>query len=148
MSTNIGNTTDPFYRYRRPKAIITTKFNKISITNLEEIATALHTKSSYILHYFKLKLSVPIGTKGEIQCNLNKDGIENVINQFIEEYILCEICKLPELFIQKDITSIAPEKSNKINQSNQSKVYFVCKACGHSVEIKENKMTKIFLKDN
>ena len=77
--------------------------------------------------------SVPITPKGEIKTNLNKNQIEDLINNYIEEYVLCKKCKYPELVIKKN--------------SNNNKIYYSCNACGHSENICENKFTKIIYKD-
>lgn len=128
---NIGDSVDPFYRYRRPLSIVENKTGKTIITNLDAIAKSLHTKSSYILYYIQLVKSIPVGTKSDIKTILTKTEIELLINSFINEYILCTVCKYPELVI---------------NQTGK-KLYFSCNACGNIMNIPENKFTKIIYKD-
>lgn len=131
MTTNIGNLDDPFYRYKRPMAQIDNKNGKTVITNIDIIAKSLHTKSSYMLYYIQLEKSTSI-TKGEIKMNLSKQEIEKLLNDFINKYILCNICNYPELIIQ---------------QSPNKQLYFSCNACGHTIDLPENKFTKIIYKD-
>lgn len=130
--TNIGDVIDPFYRYKRPVSVVEFKpNNKIIILNINEIAIALGTKPNYILYYIQLEKSAPITPKGEIKGKLTKDEIEGSINKFINEYVLCQKCLLPELDIK----------------GSRKQLYFLCRACGHSMDIKENKFTKIMYKD-
>ena len=131
MTTNIGDTNDPFYRYKRPLVTIENRINKTIITNIEELAKALHTKASYIMYYIQLEKSIPTTPKGEIKGAINKLDVENLVNTFIKHYILCKKCNYPELVIKK----------------NNNKPYFSCDACGNSVDVVENKFTKIIYKD-
>ena len=92
MITNIGNSIDPFYRYTRPIAIVINKTKSTVITNIENIAKALHTESKYILYYTKVVKSTSIAANGEIKMVLSKSQIEDIINNYIDEYILCKNC--------------------------------------------------------
>jgi len=130
-TVNIGNTDDPFYRYKRPVSIIENRSGKTIISNLENIAKALETKPSYILYYIQLEKSTTITPKLEIKIILTKLEIEYLLNKFINEYILCSLCKYPETIIKK----------------TGGKLYFSCKACGHAKNIPENKFTKKIYKD-
>lgn len=132
MSVNIGNVKDPFYRYTRPVSVVTHKSGKTTITNLLEIAKALQTNSLYILHYIKLKKSVAVTSSGDIKSVIHQKDIEELINEFIDKYILCSKCNLPETIIKS---------------TDKKKLYFCCNACGNVINIPENKFTKIIYKD-
>lgn len=131
MSVNIDNSVDPFYRYKRSEAKIENKSNKTIITNLNDVAKALHTKPSYILYYVQLEKSTVVTGKGEIKANLTKLEVEKLINDYVSRYILCAKCNYPELSIKAEGV----------------KLYFNCEACGHNVFIPVNKFTKIIYKD-
>lgn len=130
-TVNIGNSDDPFYRYRRPASICTVHSGTTFITNLEDIANSLHTKPAYILHFIKLKKSTPVTPKGGIKMVLTKSQVEELINQFIEQYVLCTLCAYPELVITR----------------SRKKLYFACQACGNPSEIPLNKFTKIIYRE-
>lgn len=131
-TVNIVNLDDPFYRYKRPYAISEYHGNKTTIiVNLEEIANALHTKASYILYYIQLAKSTSVNDKGEIKMIIPLKEIEKIINKFINEYIICTSCKLPELVIKK----------------MDGQLEFSCEACGHTKPLIKNKFTKIIYKD-
>jgi translation initiation factor 5 len=132
MSTiNIGTSVDPFYRYKRPVSMVENRTGKTIITNLNDISKALCTKSSYILYFIQLEKSTSVTDKGEIKMILTKSMIEDFINKYIEKFVLCNICKYPELAIK---------------QANKQ-LYFICNACGNTTEIPKNKFTKIIYKD-
>lgn len=128
---NIGESDDIFYRYKRPVAIIDIQSGKTIITNLNDIAQAINTKPSHILYFIQLEKSTSVTNKGEIKIILLKSVVEDLIEKYIAKYILCNICKYPEL------------ETKKINK----KLYFNCKACGNSKEVEKNKFTKIIYKD-
>lgn len=125
----IGKTDDPFYRYKRPVTIVKHLNNKTIITNLDSISKALNTNAAYILYYIQLQKSVPV-IKNEIKAIIPQPEIETLINEYIEQYILCDICHYPELIID----------------GTQTKLYFSCHACGYSKDIPKNKFTKIMYK--
>ena len=131
MTTNINNVIDPFNRYKRPSAIITIKNNKTTIQNIVEIAQSLHTKAPYIMYFIQLDKSVPTTAAGEIKSSMTKIDVENLLNAFIEKYIICKQCGLPELVIRKETKNL----------------YFSCDSCGKATDIAENKFTKIIYKD-
>jgi translation initiation factor 5 len=130
MSINIKNTNDPFYRYKRPISKISNKSGRTTIDNLKEIALCLKTKPHYILHYIKVTKSVPI-VKSDIKAILTHGEIEELLNKFISEYIICSLCHDPEYVINKD-------GKNLCNN---------CNACGNSILIPKNKFTNIIYKD-
>lgn len=127
---NIGESFDPFYRYKRPKSICDYNNGKTTIVNIEEIAKALHTKASYIIYYIQLYKSTPTN-KNEIKAVIPQTEIEGIINDYIEKYILCSVCRYPELVIHK----------------NKKDIEFRCQACGNTMPIEKNKFTKIIYKD-
>lgn len=130
--TIIGDSLDPFYRYKRPVSIVENKSGCTKVINLDDISRALHTESSYILHYIQLKKSIAAAKNGDIKTIILQNEIEKLLNEFINEYILCKKCGLPELHI---------EKTKKV-------LDFICDACGHSEKIPENKFTKIIYKNH
>lgn len=125
----IGDSNDPFYRYKRPVSIIKHTNNKTVIVNLDSISKALNTESAFILYYIQLQKSVPV-IKNEIKAIFSQPEIELLINQYIDQYVLCDICHYPEMVIMK----------------NQTKLYFSCHACGYSKDIPKDKFTKIIYK--
>lgn len=130
MSTNIGNSDDPFYRYKRPLAIVENRGKTTSIKNLDAISKSLDTKSNYLLYYIQLEKSTSV-TKGTINTILSSKQIEEMVNGFINKYILCKSCAYPELMIQED----------------GQKLFWKCKACGHHEEIPLDKFTKVIHRD-
>ncbi len=128
---NIGDSDDIFYRYKRPVSIVVIQSSKTVITNLDDIARALNTKISYILYFIQLEKSTSITNKGEIKTLLTKSIVEDLIGKFTEKYVLCNICKYPEL----------------VTKQTNKKLYFSCNACGNTKEIEKNKFTKIIYKD-
>ena len=125
MTTNIGgDKNDTSFRYKRP--IILTKIEgsgngiKTIIRNISDIAKALHIDVRYPTKYFGIEL----GANSDYDKKRNitiitgthqtKD-LESILEKFVSSYILCPVCKLPELRYKV-------KKSIKLS----------CDACGHS----------------
>lgn len=104
-----GDVNDPFYRYKREKIIIKYQKQYTCILNLMNISKQLiggPSKCSMINIVFesiikklKKKFNTSINVNDEqvnIRGNISLDSIENFLEEFIQKYILCPVCKLPE----------------------------------------------------
>ena len=111
---NIPSTVvDPKFRYKMPRmqVKIESKGNgiKTNITNLGDVAKHLCTNEQYILKWFgfeKASLTTfkEAGGKNNTQYIINGDFTEEelrkVLDKFIDKYICCPKCKLPEMHMQ------------------------------------------------
>lgn len=130
-TTSIGTSwaSDPFYRYKRPVAILSSTKKGTEITNLQEIAKSLRINPEYILHWIKIQKATSC-IKGMIRCEITVDEVEDILNELIEEIVLCDKCDYPEV-------TIVPNKKVLLKE---------CAACGNCVKLAENKYTKIVYK--
>ena len=122
---NIPRTVeDPHYRYKMP--ILTVKIEgrgngvKTRLPNIIEIAKALERDISYIMKFFELELGTKTINNGGYMLNGKHEPeiIADVLDRFIEKYILCGKCHNPE-------TVILAKKDN---------VRLKCKACGNRTQ--------------
>ena len=111
---NIPSTiVDPKYRYRMPKMQlkIESKGNgiKTNIVNLGDVATYLRTNAEYILKWFGNEKASQTtfkeaggknNTNYIINGDFNEEDLRKVLDKFIEKYICCPKCKLPEMHMQ------------------------------------------------
>lgn len=110
--------TDQFYRYKRDIIIIEYIHKngvQTKLSNIDVIAKQLKVDIKDITSYFKKKLGVSLIQNIRIQGQIELKVLENNLEKYIEKYILCKNCRLPEL--------------NDMD----------CKACGYS-NIKTNKV--------
>lgn len=112
LQVNIGGQShDTFCRYKRD-VIHTTLHHKhngrIQLNNIDIIAQQLHVKKKQLIKYLCKYLNLQIHNDLIHSAQVKNQEIENGINAFIEQYVLCSQCRLPEL--------------------NQEKV---CKSCGY-----------------
>ncbi len=131
MSVNISTESidDPFYRYKRPVAVVKNMKNNTTILNLDAIAKALNTQPKYILHWIKCNKSIAIN--GDvIKSKLSTDDIETLIDEFIAYMVCCRQCDLPELSFTHDPF-----------------LHSYCKSCGYNEDFLENKFTKFIYND-
>lgn len=109
MATKVNiprSVVDPNYRYSMPllEQRIEGKGINIHTTllNLDSVAKALRTNKDYILKFFGYELSIQVNNKnGDIYLNgeIQEEDVLKVLDKFIEKYILCAKCRLPEMFI-------------------------------------------------
>ena len=121
----INDIDDPFYRYKMQKLNVVHQKNKTIVDNIEKVCLDIAVPPQMLYSFFKKKFSVSM--------NLDKKGIlsttskityidfEKALREFIEEYVICKSCKLPELEIDN--------QKNKINR--------ICKSCSFSDSIKK-----------
>jgi translation initiation factor 5 len=123
-SVNIGGGDDAFNRYKMPAVVgkVEGKGNgiKTRIDNCENVAKALHRPPGYVCKFFGCEL-------GALTTINEDDGIyivngafedrvlQDAVKKFIELFVLCAKCKLPE-------TDMKVKKNGDIRQ--------VCNACG------------------
>jgi translation initiation factor 5 len=141
MTLNISNqskATDPFYRYKMPGLEIKNegKGKKTAIVNITSVADALKRPVNCILPFFQTKLGTSVTfdkkeSKAFIGGIFPAKVLQEYLQQYIEQFILCEKCQNPETLIT------ISKKGVKYN----------CQACGHSDIYKETKETKPVLKN-
>eukprot|EP00826_Nyctotherus_ovalis_P041943 TRINITY_DN4274_c0_g2_i28.p1 TRINITY_DN4274_c0_g2~~TRINITY_DN4274_c0_g2_i28.p1 ORF type:complete len:438 (+),score=180.52 TRINITY_DN4274_c0_g2_i28:165-1478(+) len=123
---NIPSTIhDPSYRYKMPKMNLKVegKGNGIAtnVTNLDEVAKSLRVPVAYPLKFFGIELGTLTKTKPDSYIVNGKHDIatlETTLNKFIEKYILCPVCKLPEikLKVKKDSISATCRSCGKVSK--------------------------------
>lgn len=102
----VENIDDFHYRYMMTKLHVIKQRNKTIVDNLAIVAADLDRNPSMIADYFKKRLSVSMTYKNDIlttTANIEYDQFETMLREFIEVYVLCNICKLPEtVFMIRD----------------------------------------------
>lgn len=107
--------TDLFYRYKMPQLQILYQKNFTILNNLADVSKALHVKSNDLIKYIANTIGTMFNTKKNSLSGVQDvKRISDIVIKFIETYVLCEVCGLPELVTDKDSKS------------------FVCNSCGHS----------------
>ncbi|KAF9364378.1 hypothetical protein BGX34_001692 [Mortierella sp. NVP85] len=119
-----GQSDDAFYRYKMPKLIskIEGKGNGIKtvVPNMSDIARALNRPTTYPTKYFGCELGA------QVKCDEKADRyivngahdaekLQQLLNGFIQKFVLCPSCGNPE-------TDIIVDKSSTIQM--------YCNACG------------------
>lgn len=111
-----------------------TKRNFICITNFNSIALSLKVPSAdLIIAFIRKKLSIQI-TERDGVCLITKDIntqlVVNALYEFIEYFVLCKKCRLPELDYLLD--------KNHLETS--------CRSCGHLSNVDNNSHTDKIIK--
>lgn len=90
---------DPFYRYQRRPLDVVRQRTMTSIKNLDDVADDIERDKELIILYYKTVFGTNFKKKdSEILTtkDITYDEFNNVLNDFIEYFVLCEKCRLPE----------------------------------------------------
>eukprot|EP01124_Arcella_intermedia_P005539 TRINITY_DN1327_c0_g1_i1.p1 TRINITY_DN1327_c0_g1~~TRINITY_DN1327_c0_g1_i1.p1 ORF type:complete len:189 (+),score=47.85 TRINITY_DN1327_c0_g1_i1:70-636(+) len=115
------NNIDPFYRYTMP-ALLTRvegrgKMIKTVLVNLSDVAIALERSPEYILKFIGYELSTAVESKNNrfvVSGSRNSEELYEILDGFIEKYVLCSHCGLPETDMD----------------TSKDYIYLYCRACG------------------
>lgn len=101
---------DPFYRYKRDISIIVIQGQFYHFTNFSKICKQLKCDQKQMLKFISKILCQPVleDKLGGLKLKSLPIPIEDVIEKFIDKYVLCGKCDLPELTDER-----------------------ICKCCGH-----------------
>lgn len=92
---------DPFYRYRRPiLSVKPGKANTTILTNIDDVAKAIARSPREIVSYFKTSLGTS-GNDNSLKGSFSSAQLEDLLEEFIEENVLCPTCGNPETFFDK-----------------------------------------------
>lgn len=126
---------DPAYRYKMHRLILKKEKNKSCITNLHEIVMDIKIPNQeLIVSFFKKRLSLSITGKGDrvlITSDVSQQTLQNTLYEFIEYFVICKRCRLPELSYML----------------TKNKLGTCCCSCGYDGTIDENHYTIKIIKD-
>lgn len=134
---NIPRTVnDQFYRYQMPEINITHERGvKTTFNNLQKIAKSLKCLPIHISKYFEYHIGVQCVSKNDTYCFNgihDRQLLSKHLDTFIERFILCQKCRLPEIRISKTLTKIKK----------------TCNACGDKEFILPNTKFERFMYNN
>lgn len=101
---NIRDCEDAFERYKMPELSLRFKhqgqYNSTFITNITELSKSLHISIDAIVKFFGNALNTQckiINGELSLKGNFTKNTLKETLREFINLYILCKNCNLPEL---------------------------------------------------
>ena len=122
---------DPNYRYMMETLIFQKEKTKTCIINLDNIAKNIKVPNAgVIVSFFKARLSIAIAIKKGRVIISNDTDIEKIrqaLYEFIEYYVLCPKCKLPEVIYE----------FNK-----KGDLFTNCNSCGNIHGVEQNRYTE------
>jgi translation initiation factor 2 beta subunit (eIF-2beta)/eIF-5 len=123
MKVNIPKLNqDTFFRYKRDEIeikVLNTNGGNTELSNIKTISEQLGDDIELIIKYIKKKINTNITKKNNtyiINKIITKNEIEDILEEYIELFILCKSCLNPEF-------SKTKTKKEEIR---------ICKACGTS----------------
>jgi len=95
---------DPFHRYQRDVIQISPgKANTTIINNLETIALQIDRSINEMCNYMKKKTGTNVFIKNNettLKGSFTREQLDQLIEEYIEANVLCDVCGNPETFIQ------------------------------------------------
>jgi translation initiation factor 2 beta subunit (eIF-2beta)/eIF-5 len=95
---------DPFFRYKMDAPIIKHEGGgngkKTRISNIESIAEQLHRTPEEIIRFLGVELSTTskyIENSAILNGHMRQDDLNSSINKYIETFVICKKCRLPEI---------------------------------------------------
>lgn len=111
IKVNIDGSDDIFYRYKMLQLEVKhtgkDKMLKTIFPNIVKVAETLHTKPELIVAYIGYEMSRSFIDKSEymsISGHLNAQTLSKYVGKYIETFIICKKCQLPEL--EYDLTKL------------------------------------------
>lgn len=121
----VNDINDSFYRYKMEKLNVIAQKNKTIIDNIKKVCDDIAVSPIMLYKFFKKRFSVSMNMDKNYVLSTTKkityDEFEKVLREFIEKYVLCKQCKLPEL-------NYTIEKNKTIR---------ICKSCSFTDCIKK-----------
>lgn len=96
---NKKNDDDIYFRYKMHKPVLLEQKNNKIFDNLDIICKDINRDNKILIKYFKTKMGISIIYKNNkiiIPKNVTLDQIMETLYEYIEKYVLCPACKLPE----------------------------------------------------
>lgn len=131
---NINNSTDPFYRYKREKAIVKDETYRTVLVNFVNICTSIEKEPSVVASFIKYKLNNNVTMKKDIwfiNSKVNGVIIDQTIDEFINLFVICPKCEIPE--------------TNFITDAKKQEIQLVCRSCSNIHIIANNFGNKKYL---
>ncbi|MEM7819670.1 MAG: translation initiation factor IF-2 subunit beta [Candidatus Aenigmatarchaeota archaeon] len=104
-------------RFEIPEAIVVISGRRTFIKNFVEITKIIRREPKHLAKYIFKELAIPGNIKGGeliLQGKTNSQLINRRINNYVNEFVLCNECKKPDTIIKKE-----------------NNIYFIkCEACG------------------
>eukprot|EP01099_Mayorella_cantabrigiensis_P003909 TRINITY_DN2936_c0_g1_i1.p1 TRINITY_DN2936_c0_g1~~TRINITY_DN2936_c0_g1_i1.p1 ORF type:complete len:341 (+),score=71.96 TRINITY_DN2936_c0_g1_i1:83-1024(+) len=115
------------------------KMIRTLLSNIEDVAHDLNVDPSYITSYFGYEIGAqskfdpkkPERERASVSGEHDSAYMSNILKKFIQDFILCPNCKLPECVLIPD------KKTQKITMN--------CKGCGASTTTEMNEKLKRFI---
>jgi translation initiation factor 2 subunit 2 len=110
-------------RFKVPEVQLIVQGNRSIWQNFQEIINVLNRPGKEILKF----VSQQIGTAGNIEGSnalfngkFNQEQVDEVLNRYIDSYVICPVCTRPDTEIKKE----------------SGAYYLVCSACGAHTAIR------------
>jgi len=142
---NIPSTCDdPSYRYKMPRIVSKKEGrgngSKTCIVNMSDVAHALRRPPQYTTKWFGAELGAQStytnkegeGERAIVNGHHDTPIFQTMLDKFIDKYVLCDNCKLPEI----DMT---------VKKGN---IVYKCSACGSAGELDNNHKIAAFVSKN
>jgi translation initiation factor 5 len=124
--------TDPHYRYEMEQLLIQIQKGRTALPNIGGVAKSLHRPPAHIIKWMGHTLSCGIIPPEELQGAHSPVAVRDALYAYIQEFVLCPKCRLPETHLVVGSTGALTHK---------------CHSCGSQLPVKSSRYTEWVLKD-
>lgn len=87
------NQSDPFYRYKRDKVSVKNK----TIKNWDVLCLQLKTSPVSLSSFLSKSMGCRVDSKGQLGKDITSNACDELVQSYVEKFVLCSVCRLPEL---------------------------------------------------
>jgi len=120
---------DPNYRYKMTPLNIVRERSLMTINNLPVICKDIERHPEMFVEFIKHKLGTNLSYKEDklkYSDKISNQSIEDALYEFIEMFVLCNSCNLPE--------------TNMFVKKKEGQIEFICRACSSDLVLQVDKL--------
>ena len=123
--SKLPKTNEEGERFVIPVADVSVQGSQTIVKNFSQIAQALRRESSHLMKFLTKELAAPGSSNDRaiFQAKLSEKIIQQKIEAYVKEYVLCSECKRPDTRLIKE----------------DRLTFLVCEACGAKTPVKSIK---------
>jgi translation initiation factor 2 subunit 2 len=92
-------------RFQIPTVVCETSGNRTVLKNFSEILSVLRRDTAHLSKYLSKELATAVSVQGTVlvfQGNIQRESLQNKLNEYVKEFVYCRQCKEPDTKLEKE----------------------------------------------